>query len=298
MNFIITRIFGGLGNQMFQYAMGRALAYRNNAKLLLDISFFARSQLRRFALDSFSSDAEIASGQILRRYRLQNACDLLSVVNLFRRPSTESIPFFRERFFHFDPVAYQLSAPVCIEGYWQSARYFEDCAPAIRQEFKPKQELSLSDARLAEIMTATPTVSLHVRRGDYVTNPRTNATHGLCSLDYYARAMEYITERVDDVRLFVFSDDLEWTQRHLSSAPLKSSFPPTTFVEANPASGEFRDMHLMSCCKHHIIANSSYSWWGAWLNPSPDEIIVCPQQWFRDPSKDTRDLTHEEWIQL
>ena len=135
-------------------------------------------------------------------------------------------------------------------------------------------------------------VSLHVRRGDYVSDPATNRFHGTCSPDYYRQAVDYVIGRAGVPHLFVFSDDQEWTRANLQFAvPRRSS-------SANPPDCGYRDMQLMARCRHHIIANSSFSWWGAWLNPSPEKIVVAPKQWFSSPRNDTRDLVPPNWVRM
>jgi hypothetical protein len=277
---------------MFQYAMGRALAQRNGAGLLLDVSRFARRHGRRYGLDVFNVSGAVASNADLERYGVRRVRGVRVLTSLLRAPHAEKAPVFREPCFQFDPGAHALKAPVYLEGYWQSARYFDDCADVVRSEFTTDEPLDPDGARLLEAMASVPSVSLHVRRGDYVADASIRAVHGLCPLDYYARAMEYVAERVEGAELFVFSDDMNWTRRNIRSAL------PTTFVDPNPACSEFRDMRLMSGCRNHILANSSYSWWGAWLDASPAKIVVAPRQWFQDATKDTRDLLPESWVTI
>ena len=306
MSIVVARIFGGLGNQMFQYAMGRALARRNNARLLLDISSLSGSRLktrfkggrRRYVLDAFRTEGTVASVKELERHGLRRVHGLNALAARFKAPPADPIPVFREAHFHYDPAAYGLAAPVCVDGYWQCASYFDDCEDLIRAEFTPKMKLAPAAERLAETMAGGRSVSLHVRRGDYVTSPKARNFHGLCSLEYYARAIAYMAERVTGAHVFVFSDDLEWTRRNIGGALPQGCALPMTFVNANTGGPEFCDMSLMSGCKHHILANSSYSWWGAWLNPSENKIVVGPRQWFVDEAKDTRDMTPKSWRRL
>lgn len=178
------------------------------------------------------------------------------------------------------------------DGYWQSERYFVDAADIIRAEFKPRLALEPENAATAAAIDGVTAVSVHVRRGDYVTDKVTNAYHGVCSLDYYRAAIARIAERVASPHLFVFSDDHAWVQENL-----RSNYP-TTYVTANSPDRGYRDMQLMSRCRHHIIANSSFSWWGAWLNPRPDKVVVAPARWFIDKSNDTRDLLPGEWLRV
>jgi hypothetical protein len=298
-NLVITRLIGGLGNQMFQYATGRALALRGGAALKLDVTGLAAAGAhtkRHYELDPFSiyggaaSDADLArfgrSGKP-RSPRLERVLRLLRI----GRPDG-AWPTYREPHFHFDPAVRELRAPVYLDGYWQSERYFSDIAGVLRQEFTAKAPLDRENAALAEAIDSVNAVSLHVRRGDYVADPTTNRFHGICPPDYYQRAVDYITTRAGAAHLFVFSDDRQWSRANLRFAA------PTTFVGANSPDYGYRDMQLMARCRHHIVANSSFSWWGAWLGSSPEKIVVAPKQWFRASDNDTRDLIPQPWVRL
>jgi hypothetical protein len=206
--------------------------------------------------------------------------------------SNGASPVYRERHFHFDPVVKTLAAPICLEGFWQSERYFSDVADLIRQEFMAPVAMDPDNAAVMAQIAARSAVSLHVRRGDYVSNPVTNRFHGVCSPEYYRRAVDFISARVEAAHLFIFSDDQEWTRANLR-------FPlPITFVDVNSSDRGDQDMRLMARCRHHILANSSFSWWGAWLNSSKGKIVVAPQRWFSASDNDTRDLIPESWVRL
>jgi hypothetical protein len=185
-----------------------------------------------------------------------------------------------------------LQAPVYLDGYWQSERYFSDIAGVLRQEFTAEAPLDRENEALAAGIAAVNAVSLHVRRGDYVDDPTTNRFHGICAPDYYQRAVDFVASRVEAPRLFVFSDDLQWTRANLRFSV------PMTFVDANPPDCGYRDMRLMTRCRHHIVANSSFSWWGAWLNPSREKIVVAPCRWFGASRNDTSDLIPPNWVRL
>lgn len=299
MSLVITRLSGGLGNQMFQYATGRALARRCGAALKLDLSGFAviaAHTRRRYELDFFPIHGSAANDVDLARFdstgQLQSPRfdRVLRLLRIGR--SNGAWPIYRERHFHFDPSVIELSAPVYLDGFWQSEKYFSNIAEVLRQEFTPTAPFESENSTLAKLIDTVNAVSLHVRRGDYVSNPTTNQFHGICSLDYYQRAIDYITARVEAPHLLVFSDDQTWTRANLRSTV------PTTFVVANPPECGYRDMQLMARCRHHIIANSSFSWWGAWLNHLPEKIVVAPRRWFNASGGDTRDLIPPSWVRL
>jgi hypothetical protein len=176
-------------------------------------------------------------------------------------------------------------------GYWQSEKYFSEFSQQIRRDFSFCKPLSSDNEEFANEINHINAVSLHVRRGDFVNNPTTLATHGLCSLDYYRAAVQYISYRVNQPHFFIFSDDIAWTKENLEIVF------PCHYVDHNQGAESHNDMRLMSLCQHHIIANSSFSWWGAWLNPSKEKIVIAPKRWFAKQI-DTRDLLPPSWVVL
>lgn len=290
MRTVTVRLIGGLGNQLFQYATARALALRNGGAVRLDVSGFEAYGLRRYELDAYPIGATLASAQDLAAFETQSppAGILGRVMRKLRPPAR----IYREPHFHYDPQLASQELPIYLDGYWQSERYFVEAADQLRRDLTPREPLDPDNAALADQIDAAEAVSLHVRRGDYVSNAHTNAYHGVCSLDYYRAAIALMRQRVDTPHFFVFSDDHDWTRENLRIDG------PTTYVTANPADRGFRDMQLMARCRHHVIANSSFSWWGAWLNPSPHKIVVAPKGWFASQDNDTRDLLPTGWIRL
>ncbi len=293
---IVVRLMGGLGNQMFQYAIGRALAIRSGTVLKLDLSGFVTDIKRRFELDDFPIQAAPASEIDVKSFRPRLHGNKKSwraratrIMNRYLRTGDPAV--YRERYFHFDPMVRDLRPPVYLDGYWQSEKYFADCADLIRREFTPQTPLEAENAVLAARIESTNAVSLHVRRGDYVSEPNVSRYHGICSADYYRHAVEHITGRVPDSHLFIFSDEPDWARGNLQFAQ------PTTVVAVNGPNRGFRDMQLMARCRHHIIANSSFSWWGAWLGCSPGKIVVAPKRWFQ-VNHDTSDLIPASWVRV
>lgn len=291
MSTITVRLIGGLGNQLFQYATARALALRHGAEVKLDLSGFESYGLRRYELDTYPIAAGIATPEELAVIDAgRPASGLLGRVLARLRPRPAQ--HYREPHYHYDPELARQPLPILLDGYWQSERYFIDAADVIRRELTPRDALEPNNAAVAAEIGEVNAVSLHVRRGDYVSNAHTNAYHGICSLDYYRAAVAQIREKVAEPYLFVFSDDHDWTRENLKLDL------PTTYVVANAADRGFRDMQLMSLCQHHVIANSSFSWWGAWLNPSPTKIVVAPATWFATGANDTKDLVPAGWVRL
>ena len=296
MTLVIARLIGGLGNQMFQYAAGRALALRCGADFKLDLSGFETYRRRRYELDTLPICAAVATKAELAEFDVDQE-RRSGLLDRIRRKlgfplGSRARLVYREPHFHFDPAMMALRAPVYLDGHWQSERYFLDCSDSVRRELTPTAPLDPDNAAVAAQIDAADAVSLHVRRGDYVSDPKTNYYHGTCSQQYYHSALEYIVARTQRLHLFVFSDDPEWTRHNLR-------FPvATTFVAANSADRGHLDMVLMSRCRHHILANSSFSWWGAWLNPSREKIVVAPRRWFNAGASDSRDLVPQDWVRL
>jgi hypothetical protein len=199
----------------------------------------------------------------------------------------------KEKHFNFDKSVLFLRDDIYLQGYWQSEKYFKDISHIIRREFTLREPLSEASQQIAQkIKTSANSVSLHIRRGDYISNPTTNSVHGVCSLRYYQECVQVLNEKVGDVSLFVFSDDPVWVKENLS---YKYSM---IFVNHNGVEHAFEDMHLMSLCQHNIIANSSFSWWGAWLNNNPHKVVLAPKHWFRKEDIDTKDLIPDNWIRV
>ena len=279
---------------MFQYAAGRALSLKNDTTLFLDISAFENYELHQgFELQrDFSHPFDIASkADISRVLGWQSPASIRWIVS--RRPFAS---LFRKRFvvephFNYWPGINKLTKDCYLAGYWQSEKYFYDVASQIREDFVFQLPMENQNVELAKQINLVNAVSLHVRRGDYVHSQKTNSAHGLCSIEYYQESIRYLAERVEQPQFFIFSDDIEWVKNNL-----KIDFP-LVYVQHNRDKESYNDMHLMSLCRHHIIANSSFSWWGAWLNSNAEKIVIAPKKWFARQT-DVRDLFPDGWITL
>lgn len=284
---IITRIMGGLGNQMFQYAIGRSLSLSTEQELRLDLTDMERYKLRGFALPQFRIEAGVAREWDIPKKRRGLRGLLVRALALHR-----NVVRVDERTFSFDPEILLTKGEAYLCGYWQSEKYFSRNAQALRSDFQLSGDMSSLRQSLLQRIRQENSVSVHVRRGDYVTNPAANAIHGTCEPEWYAAAMSRMEERFGDVTYFVFSDDPVWAREKIKSRQRM------VFIEPQTDSRDAEDMHLMAACRCHIVANSSFSWWGAWLGRSPDKHVVAPLRWFRDPNKDTRDLIPDSWEKL
>jgi len=262
---IKIKLKGGLGNQMFQYAYGRKLILLDKKDVVFDISFFgdARESIdtnRPFLLDKF-------------------------IIN-------NSIKFENIKENFFQKIVKKIISNITGEyGFYQNEKYFKDIEDVIRKEFTLKDQLSgVSKKAEVEISNSKNSVSIHIRRGDYVTDKNTNIHHGTCGLDYYQNAIKYILDVVESPTFFIFSDDIEWVKENLK-------IENCVYV-SNPEIKDYEELILMSKCRHNIIANSSFSWWGAWLNKTSDKIIVAPKQWLANKTANELDILPSSWIQI
>ncbi len=276
---IITKLKGGLGNQLFQYAYGRNLELKGK-NILFDISFYAGNK---------------AKTDTARNFKL----------NSFNIKTKAKFSDDRHPFLDFiDRILIYLN--LSDGGFWQSEKYFIDHADIIREEFTLKEPLGTSAQNLAYIVLGakknSATVSLHVRRGDVARDAWKNPYYGITTPEYYKNAIEVLAEKIGatdatknsfapSIHIFVFSDDIEWVKQNI-----KIPFP-TTFVQGNDIA-DYEELTLMSMCDHHIIANSSFSWWGAWLNPNPDKIIIAPKQWIRKKQRQHKDICPVNWSRV
>lgn len=293
---ICVQLIGGLGNQMFQYACGRALAAKHQTDILLDGTIInvkiprQNYTVRYYELDIFPIRAKLASENQLSKFRPSL---FYKITRKFRKlgglPIKINPSYLVEEQLSYNETINKASSNCCITGYWQSERYFKTIEQIIRQEFTFQLPLDNKNEEIANRVGSTNSVSIHIRRGDYVTS-----AHALCSLAYYQNAIEYFGQQIVEPVFYIFSDDPEWV-----NANLIIKFP-TEIVMGNIGKQSYVDMQLMSLCRHNIIANSSFSWWGAWLNSNPDKIVVAPKQWFTDDGMNaqTADLTPEAWIRL
>lgn len=302
---IIAHLIGGLGNQMFQYAAGRHLAEKNSTLLKLDLSGFEEYKLHRYALHCFKIWEHIATMEEIATFKgkgITRTAKLLSKIGTrWGGLSFATSDFYqdaiilKEKRFSFDPSVLEAKANIYLEGYWQSEKYFAEIRDILLREFAFKYEQDAKSRGIANQIQKTESVSLHIRRGDYVHDPLTNKIHGLCSFDYYKKAVNYINQKIPNCHFYIFSDDHSWVRENF-----KLDYP-VTMVDHNNASRNYEDLRLMSLCRHNVIANSSFSWWGAWLNGNMDKIVIAPRKWFgtdRLRSRIMDDLLPRGWYRL
>lgn len=288
---IVVCLKGGLGNQMFQYALGRHLAYIHNSRLKVDITVYHPESPRQYSLgafnikENFASPDEIKGLTDIHLNKFQQWLhDLLH--NHPKRPPT----YICNNHSDFNPEVLNLPDNIYLEGYWCSEKYFIDIADIIRKEFTVKTPQTDKNKELAELINSTESVSIHFRRGDYIEDQKAEQSHGICTLDYYYSCIEHVTSELTKPHFFIFSDNPLWCKNNLQL------LRPATFVEHNSPSQSYEDLRLMSQCRHNIIANSTFSWWGAWLNPNKDKLVLAPRKWFARKDKNSKDIIPSQWI--
>ncbi len=291
---IIVRLRGGLGNQMFQYSLGRRLALECGTPLKLDTSEYKTASSREYELNQFNIAGELASREEIEHV---TGSDRPLLERMLDRLRTGRRPYYERRVVEekvvgFDPKIMKVRPEAYLDGYWQSEKYFSSIGDTLRKDLTLRQGLSKEGESIARQMSDSQSVSIHVRRGDYVTNPVYQRIHGLCPLSYYAEAIGRFEGLLDDPRFFVFSDDLPWARENLGL------HHAATFVNRKGTAKDCEDLILMSYCRNHIVANSSFSWWGAWLSASKGGLTLAPSVWFKDEKVTPMDLIPESWQRI
>lgn len=316
---IIVKLKGGLGNQLFQYAAARRISYKNNAKLVLDKwnGFKNDPYERVYSLDNFNIKEYQISEKSVNKYlqkgvtyrkilRYLNRKNLLTgIINkLYLKQIAIGIPYIVERTLGFDKDIFNLKLrKTCyIDGYWASEKYFHDIKDIIYDDLKIIKPISDKNLFYSKLILSSNSISLHIRRlhhysasGKKVDNSNV-PLFSPAPLEYYRNAIKYLSNIVNAPHFFIFSDDIVWAKREFK-------FPVRmTYIEHDSESKDYEELWLMSQCKHNIIANSTFSWWGAWLNRNHKKVVIAPKMWFSDPTKNSEvkfeDLYPKEWIIL
>lgn len=280
-----VRLFSGLGNQLFQYAAGRALAERTRTKLRFDVSYFGIEPHRSYALGDFHIRAKVVGGAAkTARFMSDHDAEARYAAETFsaqvvREPSGDSSPELL--------AAAPSGSFLC--GYWQSEAYFAAHADKIRHELRPRRTASLDDG-LRRIASAACSVAVHVRRGDIASDPAMLRRFGLIEADHYRSAAEAMLEQYPDARFNVFSDDPDWCREHLDLPGGQTIISGETHA--------FEDLALMAACDHAIIGNSTFAWWGAWLGETPGSLVMAPQELFPGEKDEPAGMIPERWIRV
>jgi len=292
---IISRIFQGLGNQLFQYAFGRAMALRNDTSLKIDKRFFLAPEVttngvtyaRKFELDKYNvvlaeaSDFELA---VFKGREVPRWIDRIHwKINPDLRPKV-----IKEDISKFSPELNLLEGNLYLNGYFTSEEFFKDHAPTIRKEVTLKSEMSSENQEWAHKMASCNSVCISLRRTDFLANP----IHNVCSTDYYLHGLNKVQELLGkDIQVFVWSDDNKWTIENFKP-PYPCHYMSHNFPDFH------EDLRLMTYCKHHVIPNSTFSWWAAWLGEHESQIVVAPKRWLNSTDVEYGHVVPERWHKI
>lgn len=320
---IITQLNGGLGNQLFQYAFSRKIAIQNKTSLIIDRTRFGRlggapipeqintseidlfskikwklrnlkkwyftlgkqghyhiDTLRKYGLGNFNINAKELNWFEILKIRINKKLGLKIVI-----VDKESEQAFNQDNLHILNNSYLI-------GYWQSPKYFDDIKQVLQKELMVIKEPSNYNKDILKKILNTESVSLHVRRGDYVQHKVHNNNYGTCDLDYYNSSIKYIKSKTNNPSFYIFSDDPDWAEQNIDVGDSEK------FVSRNDQFNDYEDLRLMYNCKHNITANSTFSWWGAYLNNNHNKIVLTPKSWFKNPNWSDKDLVPEEWTRI
>lgn len=292
---IIIKISGGLGNQLFQYSFGRFLSLKLNTELKLDIQTnynYAGFTKRYLGLNHFNINAKIATLEEIRNCKLFEN-EFLSRIE---RKSLQKFPFLNRRYvvqnlYSINSYRQEYVDNCYYDGYWQSESFFKPGESVIKKDLEFKLQLNKNIVTSLEKIDSRESVSLHIRRGDYLTRKAHRKLFAKCSIEYYKQAIEFFNSKSNHFHYFVFSDEIEWAKDNFEGSQF-------SFIDSNLNFPEI-DLFLMSRCKNNIIANSSFSWWGAWLNKNSDKIVIAPHQWYNGKlNKIINQLIPSEWNRI
>lgn len=289
---IIVKLMGGLGNQMFQYALAKSM-YMRGENVKLDITYYDRIPVgdtkRNYELPIFNCNIPLANRKEIKRY--------YNLFQILKLKVQRMVPFVKTNIVLEDNTKNEIDF-LNIEnkyliGYWQNEIYFKDVRREILEDFSFDENLISSETRevLNRIKRVDLAVSIHIRGGDYLDSVNNCIYGNICTEDYYIRACKYFISKYSDVSFFVFSNDMELAKRYLQSIHNN-----VTFIEANTENNGWEDMFLMSNCAHNIIANSTFSWWAAWLNRNRNKEVVAPVRWTLNKSNES--IIPSNWIRM
>ncbi len=291
---IVIRLRGGLGNQMFQYALGKRITKQLGTTMKLDLTSLLKTHKRKnvtdrdYQLDIFKLDTQfLVQPRLLKtfdKYGLNFLSQFIKETQLLGIKKYKEKTFTVEEWLVDNP-----KDDILYSGYWQSEAYFESVEEDLRKDFEFEEELSLEAQAIYDNISTVNAVCVHMRRGDYVNNQMFNSSN----LEYFYKASEYINQNTNKPHFFVFSDDPEWCKINVK---FEQDF---TIVDYQTTKKKFKeDLQLMSSCKHFVMSASSFSWWAVWLSNKKDNIVVAPEPWFLNSDNDVSDLVSKDWIRL
>lgn len=292
---IVVRLMGGLGNQLFQYAAGRALALKHKTELQFDLSYLKADPnpnytKRNLELNLFDLRITEVNPEDLEKFK--SSSFIKKVLKKIFGNSFSNYFVANQSKFNFLPEFNSYPSNTYLNGYWQSEKYFLDIRKVLLEELKINKSKSKEVLKAEKEIMNCNSVSLHIRRGDYVSLKSASEHHGVMPLEYYYQAIDIIKKQNKEITVFVFSDDISWVRENLKLTD------KCVYIDFNKGENSVFDMYLMSLCKHNIIANSSFSWWGAWMNQNPKKIVTAPKNWFVNKEIKTNDLIPDTWLKL
>ncbi|NDV93713.1 alpha-1,2-fucosyltransferase [Dysgonomonas sp. 521] len=275
---VIVLLSGGLGNQMFQYAAAKSLAMRLNTSVSIDLYAFSKktqATIRPYELNIFNIENTTQSSSIKAKLVTKGRPFIQKHRAFFQKCGvfTDTYAILYQSAFE------KMNGNIIMSGYFQNEKYFKNIKEELRKDFSFKNPLSDKNLETANQISDRQSVAVHIRRGDYL-NKSTQSNFIILDKAYYENAISHISERIENPEFFIFSEDFEWIKENLNFGNY-----PVNFIDWNKGQDSYIDMQLMSLCKHNIIANSSFSWWAAWLNNNTAKIVVAPERWFSDDQK-------------
>ena len=289
---IIVRIWEGLGNQLFQYAYARTLELRTGQKVYLDVNRCFSTELegkrnpRRYQLDNLRTKMKVYSRTEELFFFLRNQTLIENIMFGLAQSKKFPIKFIKEEDVSYKEELIQLSGCCYVMGWFQNENYFKEYRNVLIKELIPKKKIKIT-SRLRTVLSECNTVSMHIRRGDY------KKFNFILPIAYYEHAIEYIKNKIENPIFLVFSDDIQWVATHIKFEN------EVIYVSQEEKLEDYEELLLMSKCKHNIIANSSFSWWGAWLNTNDEKIVIGPNRWFSTRGKNAGyNIMPSEWIRL
>lgn len=280
---IAVKLQGGIGNQLFQYSIGRSLSTLTGMQLVFETSYFDTSGAWTFGLDAFNVQPYRTVSANPQRWKY-----LFGTAGL----PIGGVLYVKERAGRFDSSIRTIKKSVFLDGYWQSEDYFADIKAELAKELTLRNGLAPETAVFLNDIYGSESVSLHVRRGDYVSNPAANSVHGVLNAEYYQTALKHFENKFGStLKVFVFSDDIEWCRRYLN-------LPPQTVFVKHIAIDALNEQQLMASCRHQIIANSTFSWWAAWLNANPGKTVIAPKKWFAAAGTKSEKIVPPSWLRM
>lgn len=294
---IVAAISDRLGNQMFQYAAAKGLAAKQHTVVKIDKRYYDHHAPDGYfyGLDAFNIDQNLISNQEIKEYTgLSNTLLHKGIRKVYKNHQLANRNhIYDERFFHYDDEINKLGDKVYLRGYWQSYKYFEHIENEIRNDFRFKFPINVEQDDFAQQILQSNAVCLSIRRGDHLWHPVTSKKYGHCDAPYYTKGLEIISTKEKDLKLFIFSDDIDWCSQNI-----KFDYP-TVFVKHQFEKPRFDYyLQLITLCKHFVIPVSTFPWWGAWMSNYKNKTVIAPKVWFTDDSVNTDDLFPDTWIRI